>query len=336
MASRKPSQSDAHTATLIAGSNARFRLMLLAHASWILFLCVLLGWWVLLALRQASRIAELERALGKAASLAQSDWERTYRMIFWESSAFFTLLIASGALLFLLYWRDLRRNRVLQAFFASVTHELRTPLTSIRLQAESVAESLAANAAESSLLRRLLEDTQRLEGQVERTLELARLEGGGAVTAQPVQLQPIVGRLLTRWRQNYGDRIEVNSAIDDVTVSGDPAAIEVILKNLLENALRHARKDRVRVELSAVSGPEGVELSYRDDGKGFQGNPKELGNAFYRGPGSSGSGIGLYLMKVLMRQMGGRAEFRPGAGDGFAVRLLFRESGGQNRRSIDG
>lgn len=308
---------------MIAASNRRLRIMLMAHASWIGFLCLLVAWWARLGLRQGERIAELEQALGIAT--AQSNWEKTQRMLLWESWAFFALLIVSGALLFGLYWRDLRRNRALQAFFASVTHELRTPLTSIRLQAESIAETLSSDASERELVARLLEDTQRLEGQVERTLELARLEGGGPVMLQTVQLKPVIDRQLTRWRHSQGDRIEVRSAIEDVSVEGDPVAIGVIVKNLLENAVRHAKKDRIRVELSASARNGRVELLYQDDGVGFSGDRKALGRVFHRGPGSSGSGIGLYLMRVLMRQMGGKAEFLTGTGQGFSARMSFRE-----------
>ena len=92
--------------------------------------------------------------------------------------------------LFWLYWRDAKRTRSLQAFFASLTHELRTPLTSIRLQAESISDGLADHPEQKDFLQRLLEDSQRLELQVERVLELARVEGGGPIFTQAIQIVP--------------------------------------------------------------------------------------------------------------------------------------------------
>ena len=97
------------------------------------------------------------------------------------------LLTGLSIALVWLYLRDQRRTNSLRAFFASVTHELRTPLTSIRLQAESLAD--AGNA--SPLVERLLEDTSRLEGQVEKTLELARIEGGGELDLQPLPIHAL-------------------------------------------------------------------------------------------------------------------------------------------------
>ena len=75
----------------------------------------------------------------------------------------------------------------MQAFFASVTHELRTPLTSIRLQAEAIAEG----EQRAELARRLLEDSHRLESQIDKTLELARIEGGGPLSEQAMPLHAL-------------------------------------------------------------------------------------------------------------------------------------------------
>src|SRR4051812_42626283 len=161
--------------------NRRLRLMLGAHVAWLAIVCGLGAWWGRLLLRQAAKIAELEQAAGLAQSEAHRQWEQTQRMLFWESGTYFGLVILATGLVIFLYLRDARRARMLEAFFASVTHELRTPLTSIRLQAETIAESLAASSADRELVNRLMQDTMRLESQVERTLELARVEGGGPV-----------------------------------------------------------------------------------------------------------------------------------------------------------
>src|SRR5258706_7070185 len=112
-------------------------------------------------------------------------------MVVGESSVFLLLLLAVTALLGWLYWRENRRARSMQAFFAAFTHELRTPLTSIRLQAEAIAEG----DQRAELARRLLEDSHRLEAQIDKTLELARIEGGGSLAEQAVPLRGWLERL---------------------------------------------------------------------------------------------------------------------------------------------
>ncbi len=252
-------------------------------------------------------------------------------MLYWESGTFFTLLLVSSGLLFWLYWRDHLRARGIQAFFASVTHELRTPLTGIRLQAESIADyienqKLGGGDHLTTLSQRLLEDSMRLESQVGRTLELARVEGGGPVFTQPLQIKPWLDRFVKTRSQDYKGKLEIESRAEDLWIEADPAAVHVIFKNLLENSVRHSKQDKVQVTISAQVGERGVMLQLKDNGQGYRGDVKSLGKLFQKGPSSQGTGVGLYLVQVLMQRMGGGVRFAGNAGgSGFEVHLCFKE-----------
>jgi signal transduction histidine kinase len=309
---------------LTEAPNRRLRLWLAAHLAWIALVLALGAWWIRLLLRQAEKIVELEHRVGVAS--ADDYWHRTQRMLTWESGTFFILLLATTFFVSWVYFRDLRRSRSLHAFFASVTHELRTPLTSIRLQAESIADALEKDATSHELVTRLLEDTQRLESQVERTLELARVEGGGALYPQPLRLKPWVERLAASWRETQGARLEIRTEIGEETVIADTSAFQVILRNLLENSIRHGKRERVEVTLRAEARDQGVLLRYQDNGEGFAGDPARLGGLFERGAASQGAGVGLYLVKMLMERMGGHSRFR--SPPGFEAELWF--PGGRN------
>jgi signal transduction histidine kinase len=251
-------------------------------------------------------------------------------MLYWESGTFFALLLVSSGLLFWLYWRDHIRARGVQAFFASVTHELRTPLTGMRLQAESIADyiesrSLDGGAHLTHLTQRLLEDSMRLESQVDRTLELARVEGGGPVFAQPLQIKPWLDRFLRSRSLDYKGKLEIESKAEDLWLQADPAALEVIVKNLLENSVKHSKQDKVQVTISAITHEQGVLVKFQDNGQGYRGNAKSLGKLFQKGPSSQGTGVGLYLVQVLMQKMHGTVRFAPNFSPGFEVQLCFRE-----------
>jgi signal transduction histidine kinase len=280
-----------------------------------------------LLLKQASQIAQLEIAAGMAQAQAHIAWMRTQRMLYSESTTFFALALMSTCFLFWLYWLEMKRSRSLQAFFASVTHELRTPLTSIRLQAESIAENFSAASStddsQSLLVKRLLEDTTRLEGQVERTLELARLEGGGPVFMQPLRLSPWLARLTKSWQESCGTRAVFNIQVDDLIVDADPTALQVIFKNIFENSLKHAKKDPLQISIKAKSERGRIRISFRDDGQGYPGQESDLGKLFFRGASSQGSGVGLYLVKMLMKRMQGRARFKNE--NGFVTELELKE-----------
>lgn len=296
---------------------------MVAQVFWVMLICILGAWWGTLALKQASKIEELEVAAGQMSSLAHLHWERTQRMLYSESSVFFALVLISTAFIFRIYWRDMYRAKSIQAFFASVTHELRTPLTSIRLQAESIAESLSESSPERALISRLMEDTVRLEGQVERTLELARVEGGGPVYIQELQLRPWLDRIFPSLTSAYEDRIELQLDVEDLAIEADPAALRVIFKNLIENSVKHSRGSRVKITVFARANAGQVECTFRDDGEASQADLSKIGQLFYRGPNSQGTGVGLYLVDTLMRKMGGKASFTLNEKKNFVVQLKF-------------
>jgi signal transduction histidine kinase len=216
-------------------------------------------------------------------------------------------------------------DRLKDDFMSSVTHELRTPLTSIRLQAEAIAEG----DQRVELAQRLLEDSHRLESQIDKTLELARIEGGGRLAEQAVPLHGWLERLLQGIAATHGSRVTliVELAPDLPPILADAAAVQMILRNLVENSVRHAQRERVQVHLAAQARGERVVLDYRDDGAGTAVRAQQLGRLFDRGASSAGSGVGLYLVRALMERMGGRVEFHSAPGQGFRAELYFSASG---------
>lgn len=300
------------------------RWLSIVAALWLALLFALIGWWGWVVLTQSQKIAELQALAGLSSSETHARWLRTQRMLMWEGGAYFVLLAGVSGALIWLYWRDRRRTNALQAFLASVTHELKTPLTSIRLQAESLAETTQSSA----LIERLLEDTSRLEQQVEKTLELARLEGGGALVLQPLPIVSWLERFHRSGSTNHHVLIDIEAPRTDDTplVLADPSALQIIFRNLIENTARHARAERARAHVRFERRAEEVCVSFADDGAGFTEDAAKLGSLFYRGSRSQGAGVGLYLIQTLMRLMGGRAEFNAAPARGFETRLHFRRA----------
>jgi signal transduction histidine kinase len=111
-------------------------------------------------------------------------------------------------------------------------------------------------------------------------------------------------------------------------VNGDTSALQLILRNLVENSLRHGDRSLVHIAVRARRSGNVVELQYRDDGRGFAGDPDSLGRLFLRGGESRGTGVGLYLVRVLMERMGGSVRFAHADGGGFAATLYFAPSDG--------
>jgi signal transduction histidine kinase len=208
---------------------------------------------------------------------------------------------------------------------ADAAHELRTPLAAVRAQAQ-----WAARAPGEQERRRALDDTveaaDRAARLAESVLTLARLDAASfdAAAAPAVALRGIVEIV----RRDCGPAaaargVTLEIAVPALTLRADPDALAVLLRNLVDNGVRHARS-RVRVEASCNG--EFV-LAVRDDGEGAPVELRErVFDRFYRAPGgeSKGSGLGLALVRRLAELHGGSAaagEGVDGAGLGIEVRL---------------
>lgn len=293
---------------------------------WLVVVLMLVIWWAYHLLDQSSHIAELSVMAGVPADEVAAEAARTFRMVFWEGGTFLVLLLTISAALFWYYRRDMQRARGTQAFFAALTHELRTPLTSVRLQTEAI----AAGEPTQELIDRLLVDTHRLESQIDKTLELARIEGGGRLAEQAIRLDQWLERVLNGIVAAEGEGAVLRVTIEPglPAVGGDTSALQLILRNLVENSLRHGDRMPVHIDVDARRSGGIVRLTYRDDGRGFQGDPESLGRLFLRGGESRGTGVGLYLVRVLMERMGGSVRFAHAAGGGFAATLDFTPGNG--------
>jgi signal transduction histidine kinase len=300
------------------------RLIALLAGVWLAIILALGFWWTSIVMRQARRIADLSLQTGQSAAQTLAEVQLTQRMLYWESGTFLLLLLTLSGALFWFYWRDMLRARGTQAFFAALTHELRTPLTSVRLQTEAIAEGDPT----PELIERLLADTHRLESQIDKTLELARIEGGGALAEQAIRFYPWLNRVLGSIVAVHGEAARFDLFIEQglPAVRGDTSAVQMILRNLVENSVRHGDVDCVQINVHVRRLGKRVELRYQDTGHGFTEAPARLGRLFQRGGSSSGTGVGLYLVRVLMDRMGGEVVFAHADGGGFEARLYFQPS----------
>jgi len=217
-------------------------------------------------------------------------------MVKWEGTTFLLLIMLAAIGVALLYWRDLKKTRALQALFASLTHELKTPLASMRLQAEVIRDMIADENHDHSqltgLTTRLIQDTAKFEHELDKGLQLSRIEQGGSLTLVPVDLT----RLVKKLSHKYDVPLEVHG---EAVVLADEMALTMIFRNLFENSRRH-NPDFKSVRLTLSAQAQEVRCHYDDQGPAFEGDRKKLGTLFYKHKSQKGTGIGLYLIEKLM------------------------------------
>ena len=283
----------------------------------------LVVWWGHLLVEQAEEISELKSSLNDLGHSFDLGRESSFKkMIIYESAWFIAVVVVASLFLVGLYFRDIRRSSSLRDFFASLTHELKTPLTSIRLQAETIEDYTSDDQSLQLLSRRLLEDTSRLENRVERTLELARVEGSGVLHLQDINLKQCIDQVVRTSITPSQRRIDITNDADDLIVRADSNALRIVVTNLIESSILHGGKEFLVIGFSATMKGDMVVLTYKDNGVGVSGDMKKLGELFYRGKSSQGAGIGLYLVSSLVRGMGGEVDIQTSS-SGFTADISF-------------
>lgn len=266
---------------------------------WVFMLLGLGSWWLFLVFKLHATLTALDLPeLGSQSSFLN--------MMRWEGSFFFIFLVLLGSSLFTMYFRDMRKSRSMQAFFSSLSHELKTPLASMRLQAEVIKDLIEdethSHEQLSNLTERLIQDTYKLESELEKSLQLSRLEQDAPLTLSPIALK----RFLKRQEQKLPSSIKLDTQIDENAheILADELAINMIFRNLFENTLRH-NPSTTSILIKVSKKEDMIEILYDDFGKKFEGDIHSLGELFYKFNSTKGSGIGLYLIKSLMRKMEG-------------------------------
>jgi signal transduction histidine kinase len=264
--------------------------------TWIVFTTSLAGWWYIFGVQQTHHILALEHHPSPLMA-------KHFKMLAWEGATFFVCLLAGGVAIAYFMIQEVRHKQRLQIFFSTFTHELKTPLASLRLQAESLKEDLQ-DSAHAKLVDRLVSDTDRLTIQLENSLFLAN-ERSREMLSEKISLESVISTLRAHWPQLT---IEQSG---DCYVYADRRALDCVFTNLLQNASLHGKAKNIKIS-SAPAGKNSVKIEVRDDGRGFQGDVRQLGRLFNRAYSGSGNGIGLYLVRKLSRRMGGNVEFVPG------------------------
>lgn len=240
-------------------------------------------------------------------------------------------------------------------FVSSVSHELRTPLTTIKALTKLLMRDGIDDVKRREYVETISVECDRQIDLVLNLLDLSRIEGGVLrVTHERVNVQELIASVVkseTRSAEKRGHDLRVEPSRAIPPVCADPKALRRVVSNILENAIKYT-PDGGRILVSAHETDGEVAISVTDNGRGIA--PEDipiLFEKFHRGrpaPHSaamrnatsdaefledadvSGVGLGLYLARTVMEQMGGHigVESEIGRGSTFTLHLPVWRDGG--------
>jgi signal transduction histidine kinase len=328
----------------------RKRLRRTTFIYWMLLFYIIaaLAWWFISLEKQNNRIAQLQyKSLDmekdslsviqwaeKASALEKETNRNTGKYI--SEGLTFLLLIFIGAIF---VYHSLRRQFKLQQqqqnFMMAVTHELKTPISVARLNLETLQKYTLDPEKQKKLISTTLDETARLNFLTSNILTTSQLEGGGYnSTKEELDLSTLLKDCLKDFRDRFPDRIIKEEIETDADIKGDPLLLQMLINNLLENAIKYSPKEgtitaMLKKNNSGIS-VNMVELQIKDEGPGISAEEKKkVFDKFYRIGNEStrkkqGTGLGLYLCRMIVKSHNGDISVTNNETQGSSFVVIFK------------
>lgn len=220
----------------------------------------------------------------------------------------FLALIAWGALFVYRYiTQQSRLQQQQQNFTMAVTHELKTPIAVSRLNLETLLKHNLDETKRRKLIEMTLEEIIRLNALTNNILISAQLEEAHhKINKEELDFSDLVNDSLLEIKKRYPDRHFRQEIETDVIVKGDPLLLQLLVSNLVENAVKYSPKEG-RITIRLNKNPHTVVISVTDEGPGIPDEEKrKIFLKFYRIGNEAtrkkqGTGIGLYLCDKIAK-----------------------------------
>ncbi|ANQ49293.1 hypothetical protein MY04_1919 [Flammeovirga sp. MY04] len=233
-----------------------------------------------------------------------------------------------------------RISEITNDFISNMTHELKTPISTVALATEALMDPDVQKmpSITGRYLGVIKDENQRLSRQVERVLQIARIERGDLKLRKvPVDMQKIMKTAYENTLikiEDRGGQLNLNWDAENVKVTGDELHLSNIIFNLLDNANKYS-PEAPKIDLMATIKGENLEIKVSDNGQGI---PKEhiskIFDKFYRVPTGNvhnvkGFGLGLSYVKNIVQAHDGTIKCKSelGRGSEFIIQLPISENG---------
>jgi two-component system sensor histidine kinase CiaH len=218
----------------------------------------------------------------------------------------YLLVISIGAVYI---YRAVRKQFVLsqhqQNFMMAITHELKTPLAITKLNLETLQKHKLDEEKQQKLLLMTLQETERLNSLANNILISSQLEAGGYILSkEELDLSSLADGCVRDFRHRFPSYEWDIQIEQDLSITGDTLLLQIMINNLLENAVKYSPKESI-IRFKLARSNRTIELNVIDEGPGIpEKERKKIFDRFYRIGNESmrktkGTGLGLYLCRKI-------------------------------------
>ena len=268
---------------------------------------------------------------GYADKISKIDYQHDRKLMQYngEGAIFFLVILVGAILVYRAVKKQLKISNEQQHFMMAITHELKTPIAVAKLNLETMQKRRLDEEQQHRLLRNTLHETERLDALCNNLLVSSQMESEGyKILKDEINFSSLAASSINDFNIRFPQRNMVKEIADDVIVTGDPMLLQIVVNNLLENALKYSPKEApVKIELHNRSSI--VTLKVTDNGPGIaDADKKKVFEKFHRlgneaTKRAKGTGLGLYLCKKIVIRHEGSVSItdNPQGGSIFTVTL---------------
>ena len=316
----------------------RIRRIIIVYWFLLTYIVAALVWWFIALQKQNNKMTALllnELTIGSAdykskVTKIEKEKKRKTAQYIGEGSTFFILIMIGAVFVYRATRRQLRLSMQQQNFMMAVTHELKTPIAITRLNIETMQKRKLEDNQQQKLITVTLQEVNRLNSLCNNILLASQLDGGKYKSEKSeVNISTLAHRVVRDFSSRYPKRNIEDNIADDIKVNGEELLLELLMTNLVENAIKYSPNDlAVNVELVVDAGV--VKFKVRDVGPGIPSDEKEkIFEKFYRvgkeeTRTAKGTGLGLYLCRQIAKDHQATIVVKDNANKGSVFIVTFK------------
>jgi signal transduction histidine kinase len=244
-----------------------------------------------------------------------------------EGITFFLLIVAGAVFVFRLIRKQLNQSLQQQNFMMAITHELKTPIAVTKLNLETMQKRQLDVTQQQKLISSTIQEANRLNALCNNMLLLSQIDSGGyVITKEVVDLKLISEECVKDFLLRFPKRRILMDVKEDVLIIGDQLLLELVINNLLDNALKYSGNENL-VIIKIFTESKFIKLQVIDEGKGISlEEQSKVFEKFYRGAQrqTKGTGLGLYLSRKIINSHNGEINVSNNSPHGCIFEIIFK------------